>query len=207
MSNPVIVLDVDSVMLDWFSNLACFLKEKGMDFEHIHPFVGTNDFVPLEDLFCTKELSEQLALMNEYNTSKYIETLSVMEEHAIKVIAHYKGKVDFIALTCVSKCKNAASMRERNLKAHYSDGFKEVICLGARESKEEALKKLNKEYNVLFFVDDQSKHIIEAENAKVEAYQYAYKITERKSDQYAKKVYSWKCIAQKIEEKLNKLNK
>lgn len=170
---PLIVLDVDFVLLDWISGLKPFLKEKGMKFKHIDKFTGSTNYPKLSELFLdVNNETENILLMKEYNNSKWIEFLPAMREDCIKELKSMSSKYDFIALTCLGLKKNQKEKRTNNLKNIYGDIFKEVKCLEVRSSKKHYLKELKLNYNVLGLVDDREIHLNEAIEAGVKPFLY-----------------------------------
>ena len=44
--------------------------------------------------------------------------------------------------------------RRQNIKEHYADCFEKIICVGMKQTKEEALRQVASGYDEVFFVDD-----------------------------------------------------
>ena len=165
---PVIVTDVDSVLLDWLQGFATFLKEeKGMDTEHLKHFFGTSNFIETPEITNISCLDTNKLLVREYGKSKYIEELKAFQEDAKQHILDLHKEVDFIALSCLSKNRQIINKRKRNLKNVYGDIFKDVICIGFGQSKEPDLIRLKEQENVITFIDDREKHIQESISAGI----------------------------------------
>ena len=165
---PVIVTDVDSVLLDWLQGFATFLKEeKDMDIEHVKHFFGTSNFIETPEITNISCLDTNKLLVKEYGKSKYIEELKAFQEDAKQHILDLHKEVDFIALSCLSKNRQIINKRKRNLENVYGNIFKDVICIGFGQSKEPDLIRLKEQENVITFVDDREKHIYESISAGI----------------------------------------
>lgn len=154
-----VLLDVDGVLLDWFSRFPYFLKEKGLDHEHAIRMFANNQFSSLEELtgLPTEQATE---LSIEYQRSKYMKYLSPYKD-ALQVVNLLKHKYNFIAVTAVLDDPLTLQYRTENLEFWYPGAFSKVHCVGINQSKFEVLSK----YDRTVFVDDSPGHIIEAKNA------------------------------------------
>lgn len=165
---PVIVTDVDSVLLDWLQGFAMFLKnEKDMDIEHVKKFFGTSNFINIPEITNIPCLDTNKLLVREYGKSKYIEELKSFQEDSKQHILELNKEVDFIALSCISKNRQIINKRKRNLQNVYGEIFKDVICIGFGQSKEPDLIRLKEQENVITFIDDREKHIKESISAGI----------------------------------------
>lgn len=52
--------------------------------------------------------------------------------------------------------------RRQNIKEHYADCFEKIICVGMKQTKEEALRQVASGYDEVFFVDDNPRHLFES---------------------------------------------
>lgn len=52
--------------------------------------------------------------------------------------------------------------RCRNLEEHYADCFEKVICVGMKQTKEEALRQTAEGYDEVFFIDDNPRHLTDS---------------------------------------------
>lgn len=165
---PVIVTDVDSVLLDWLHGFATFLeKEKNIDVSHIKDFFGTSHFIDTTKITNISCLDTNKLLVKEYGKSQYIEELKAFQDDAKQHILQLHKEVDFIALSCLSKNRQIINKRKRNLQNVYGNIFKDVICIGFGQSKEPDLIKLKEQENIITFVDDREKHIQESISAGI----------------------------------------
>ena len=165
---PVIVTDVDSVLLDWLQGFAMFLQnEKDIDVKHVKKFFGTSNFIDIPEITSIPCLDTNKLLVKEYGKSKYIEELKAFQEDSKQHILELHKEVDFIALSCISKNRQIINKRKRNLQSVYGDIFKDVICIGFGQSKEFDLIRLKEQENVITFIDDREKHIKESISAGI----------------------------------------
>ncbi len=156
---PTVLLDVDGVLLDWFSRFPYFLKEKGLDTEHAIRMFANNQFSSLEELTgLSTEHATELSI--EYQQSKYMKYLSPYKD-ALQAVNLLKHKYNFVAVTAVLDDPLTHQYRTENLDFWYPGAFSKVHCVGINQSKFEILSK----YDRTVFVDDSPGHIIEAKNA------------------------------------------
>jgi FMN phosphatase YigB (HAD superfamily) len=168
MNKPVIITDVDNVLLDWLEGFTRFLeKEKNIDVSHIKQHLGTTAFIDSQDITKIACLETNKLLIREYGKSNYLEELNAFQEDAAIHINELHKEFDFIALTCLSKNKKTINKRKRNLQNVYGNVFKDVICIGFGQSKEPDLFKLKQTENVVTFIDDREQHIKESISAGI----------------------------------------
>mgnify|MGYP004714849529 FL=1 len=66
-------------------------------------------------------------------------------------------------LAIVSSADSAyIEQRRQNIKEHYADCFEKIICVGMKQTKEEALRQVASGYDEVFFVDDNPRHLFES---------------------------------------------
>jgi hypothetical protein len=82
MKKPILVTDVDFVLLDWCAGLVPFLKEKGMEHKHIEKYIGSTYYPRLEELFLESDENVNIMIMKEFNNSKWIEHLPMFQKDA-----------------------------------------------------------------------------------------------------------------------------
>lgn len=170
----IIVTDVDFVLLDWVYGLKPFLKDKGLPFDHLEKFKGSTYYPNLSELFFNDNESQNIELMNEFNNSEFVQHLPIFQNDSVKHLQNIHEKVEIYALTCFGDGKSEArkDFRLNNLKNHYGDIFKDVICVPVRTSKEPALRELQKTHNVLHYIDDRIPHLKEATDCKIDTLLY-----------------------------------
>jgi hypothetical protein len=164
---PVIISDVDSVLLDWFAGFVDFLKSKDICTKHVNQNRGTTIFVPTENITNINCEKTNKLLVKEFSKSNFLKNLKIFQEDSQQHIQELSKEFDFIGLSCISKNKIIKRERTLNLQNIYGDIFLDVICIGYGQSKEQHLKDLNKIHNVYGFVDDRMKHIEESILANV----------------------------------------
>lgn len=168
MTKPVIVTDVDAVLLDWLKGFTLFLNSKDINTDHIQPFIGTTKFI--ETPLITKIDCEQTnsLLLREFSKSVFLKNLESFQQDSAQHLKELSKDFDFIALSCISKNGKIKKERTLNLQKNYGDIFLDVLCIGYGQSKEPYLAKLKESYNVCAFVDDRMKHIQESISAGVD---------------------------------------
>jgi len=164
---PFLAMDADFVLLDWCAGLKPFLAEKGIDNSHIDRYTGSTYYPTLEELFLDSDSDKCIELMKEFNDSKWIEHLPMLQATAKEHLTLLAQEVNIVVLTCLGLGADQAAKRTNNLVELYGDIFEEVICIEVRGSKEEKLIELAKTKNVIGFVDDREKHLKEGVNAGV----------------------------------------
>lgn len=66
---------------------------------------------------------------------------------------------DLAIITSINNRDDLKERRRRNIKAIYGNIFKEIICVGRGNSKEEEIIKLVKGYDFSLFIDDNLKNV------------------------------------------------
>lgn len=166
-NKPVIITDVDSVLLDWVGGFADFLKSKGICTEHIKQHLGTTLFIPTYKITQIDCENTNKLLVKEFSKSNFLKNLEAFQKDSIQHIKELSVDFDFAALTCISKNKKIKRDRTLNLQNIYGDIFIDVICIGYGQSKEPHLISLKEKHNVFGFIDDRMKHIEESISAGI----------------------------------------
>lgn len=178
MTKPVIVTDVDSVLLDWIKGFSNFLKSKGIDTEHLNSYIGTTKFLDVSFMTGINCEKTNKILLQEFSKSNFIKELESFQHDSKKHIQELHKEVDFIALSCLSKDPFMQNKRRENLQNVYGNVFKKVFCIDFGESKEHKLLKINNRENIICFVDDRLKHIKESINAGIPAILFSRNVEE-----------------------------
>jgi len=166
-NKPVIVTDVDSVLLDWLLGFTLFLQSKGFDTSHITQHLGTTNFIPIPVITKLNCAEKNKFLVKEFSKSEFIYNLPAFNKNDIIHIKELSNHFDFIALSCISKNKKMQKMRTLNLTSIYGNIFLDVLCIGYGQSKAPYLSELKKKHNVYTFVDDKISHIEESISEKI----------------------------------------
>jgi FMN phosphatase YigB (HAD superfamily) len=135
LSEKVILVDADGVLLDWFHSFAQWMKYHG------YPIV-MNDEYQIEKTFgISKEQAK--ALVRHFNESARIEYLPPFRD-AIKYVRklHEEHGYVFHCITSLSTDPFAGKLRERNLKALFGEtAFEKITCLDTGADKDYALSQ------------------------------------------------------------------
>ena len=149
MSDNVIVVDCDGVLLDWEYAFNCFMQDQG--------------FRKLPDADYTYNVGERYGIIREkaksfvtiFNSSATVRFLTPLRDavHYVKLLHEKHGYV-FDVVTSLSKDKSAAKLREKNLKKLFGKStFRKIKCLPTGANKKGYLKKYY-EGSKYFWVED-----------------------------------------------------
>ncbi|MEZ9708694.1 hypothetical protein AB4254_08485 [Vibrio breoganii] len=187
--------DVDGVIVSWFSRLPDFLKEKGLPYKHITDLEGDNHFLPRSEIFSTDDEDICEALITEYNRSHYIAQLDLLHPEAQYYLCKLRELGELVAVTCLGTDAISHQMRVDNLNNVLGYGiFSEVHCIATGADKTPKLLELQKDRDVIFFVDDRACHTQQGLNAGISSYQYIEGILTDDIDYDLKHLNSWKEI-------------
>lgn len=210
---PILVTDVDFVLLDWVYGLNPFLKEKGMPTDHLEQYRGSTYYPSLSELFFNENEDENLKLLHEFNNSEYIKHLPIFQEDSVKYLQNIAQEVDIYALTCLGTGVLQKESRAQNLRDHYGDIFKDTLCIPVRASKEPALRELQKKHTILHYVDDRIVHLKEAVDCKIDTILYKRNEEHPETEHYISNCWSdienktaktLKCKITKSKKRINK---
>lgn len=154
-AKPVILCDVDGVLLDWTSRFPYFLQKKGFAHEAAIMMHANEEWKTVEEL-TGLESTAALELVEEYCRSKYMKYLAPYKD-ALIAVNHLKRYYDFVAVTAISDHPDTIQNRTDNLEFWYPNAFKEVHCVGVDGDKQAILSK----YPPTVWIDDSPKHIAE----------------------------------------------
>ncbi|AEO97131.1 hypothetical protein CPTAKMNP4_197 [Salmonella phage vB_SenM-AKM_NP4] len=155
---PVIVTDVDGILVKWQSGLPYFAQKYNLPLNHILEMMVDEKFIAPGVLFnCSEEFATKLLL--KYNNSDFIRYLSVYED-ALKVVNELKKTYDFVAVTALGNSVDAHLNRQFNLNALFPGAFKEILVCDYNASKDALLTQVMEKYGerVVCYVDDLGKH-------------------------------------------------
>lgn len=160
MSKPVIVTDVDGIVLRWASGLPFFLAEYNRDTKSAIECNIDDNFRTASELFGYDEETSKKLLV-QYNNSKFIKYLQPYTD-ALNVINELSKDFDFVAITALGTNDTAMLNRIFNLNAFFGGGtFKEVRCVDYNESKINEYLYVKKKYgnDAVCFIDDLAKNL------------------------------------------------
>jgi hypothetical protein len=147
-NKPIILCDVDGVVLDFLSKLPEFLAKKCFDNTTAIQAYAYGEFMSLAEITGLPE-AQARALIEDYNSSEYIKYLNPYKD-AIAVVNLLKNDYDFIAVTAIGKSQKCADNRMHNLNFWYPDAFTGIHVVDIGENKKDILEA----YTPTIFVDD-----------------------------------------------------
>jgi hypothetical protein len=174
---PLLITDVDSVLLDWLRGFINFLNIKGICTKHVDHHLGTTMFIKPNIITNIKCESTNNELFNEFMSGQYIQELQPLQKGTPIHMRELSKHFEIVALTCIGTEKSLVEKRNLNLINVYCDIFKEIICLDFGVSKEPYLKHFNDNYNVHSFIDDRIDHISESISAGIPPILFARGVT------------------------------
>lgn len=152
---PTILVDVDGVLVDWFSRFPYFLERKGMPREKAIMMYAHSHWQTIEDLtgLPTAEAAE---LVDEYSRSKFMKYLTPYKD-ALIAVNHLKHIYDFVAVTAISNSPETIQHRTENLEFWFPGAFSKLHCVGLDGNKLEILAK----YKPTVWIDDSPGYVKE----------------------------------------------
>lgn len=163
MSKPIILTDIDGVVLEWVSNLPFFLQRYGKNPEIAIKCQVDKCWAENHELFDTPDKDRAWELFVEYCSSDLMKTLSPFEPTSLKVINRLKKHFDFVAITAIGTDPFSKMYRASNLEALFPGAFKEVHCVEFGASKVDVLKQyVGIGTDVVCYIDDSNAHVIDA---------------------------------------------
>jgi FMN phosphatase YigB (HAD superfamily) len=166
-NKPVIITDVDGVLLDFLMAFAIYLEEENYCINHIKPLINTNKYMTFEDMInvdCERKIEE---IKNKFFQSDRISKFPVFQNESIEHLKTLNKYFDIICVTCIGRGNEIHNHRLQNLKEIYGDIFLSVHCINFGESKEDTLRYLRNRHNVVSYIDDNLKHIQESLNVGI----------------------------------------
>lgn len=127
MKKDLILVDVDGVLLEWYSAFADFVYHKGL--------YGMGYYSPL--LREVYNVTEEVIIghVDDFNTSDAFGEL-VAYHTAADALKKLKGDgYSFVAITACGSNPVTASLRKKNLTSRFGDIFDDVICVDNNEGK------------------------------------------------------------------------
>lgn len=133
LSDKVILVDADGVLLDWFHSFAQWMDAHG------YPIVLNGEYEIEKTFGIEKKVAKGLA--RHFNESARIEHLPPFRD-AIKYVRklHENHGYVFHCITSLSSDPYAGDLRRKNLKRLFGETtFEKIICLDTGADKDEAL--------------------------------------------------------------------
>lgn len=152
-----IVMDVDQVLLDYYSRLREFAnKTYGKNIVGLPEDWDMTPWLQCE----TKE--EMIELMTEFSESWEFGTLDAFP--GADVVLHELLREGY-ALICLTACGShevTAALRKANLFHRFGDIFEEIHFVELTEGKAEKLLAIGDKYDIIAFIDDKAENIEDA---------------------------------------------
>lgn len=169
IKKKMIAFDADTVLLDWLSGFLYFLEEKGHCVEHVKQYLGTTKFIPTEKITKSKCKEYNKQILKEFAESGVLSQLDYFKEENHTVLTELNKHYEIAVVTCIGRTEQLISQRKQNLINLYGDIFSDILCINFGESKEESLRKLSEEYDIVAYIDDREKHLAEAKNVGIKS--------------------------------------
>ena len=149
MSDKVIVVDCDGVLLNWEYAFDCWMNEIGF-----YKLPGTESEYHVGSRYGLTT-DKGRALVKDFNQSAAIGFLPALRDATYYVkLLHEKHGYVFDVVTSLSKSKYAAKLRERNLAKIFGKSvFRNIKCLPTGANKDGYLKK-HYEGSNYFWIED-----------------------------------------------------
>lgn len=164
MVKPVILTDVDGILVKWQSGLPFFAAKHNMPTDVMISMCVSEKFIPMDKIFgCSKEVAEKLFM--EYNNSSYIRYLQGYDD-ALIVVNRLKQHYDFVGITALGNTATAALNRIANLNTLFPSAFKDMMMVDYGESKTARYLEAKKKYGdrIVCFIDDLATNLDDAHN-------------------------------------------
>lgn len=146
----IILTDADGVLVWWVGGFEKFMADKGYEL-----IPGTDHHYSMSARYDIND-EQAFNLINEYNESPYIATLSPYKDAVPYVKKLAEDGFKFVCITSLSSHPLAQKHRKQNLEALFGDMFIEYICLPTGSSKRNAL--LPWEGSGFFWIEDHIKN-------------------------------------------------
>lgn len=162
---PVILTDVDGILVQWASGLPYFAQKHGINTETILKTLVDEKFRGGTEMFGFNERISDM-LMCEYNNSEFIKYLAGYAD-AIDVVNRLKARFDFIAITALGDTNEALMNRCCNLNTLFPGAFKDIMCVNVGESKMPHYIKVKQKYKdrLVCFIDDLASNLEDCHDA------------------------------------------
>lgn len=135
MKDRIILTDADGVLLDWEWAFRIWMTEHGYEFNE----AGKKSYY-LTHHYKDTDSNEILRRVTAFNESAAIGFLPALRDstHYVKRLHEEHGYV-FRVITSLSTDKNAAKLREMNLKKIFGTAIDGVVCIETNAPKDEVL--------------------------------------------------------------------
>ena len=133
--NKLILTDADGVLLNWEWAFRCWMTEHGYEFNE----AGRKSYY-LTHHYKDTDTDEILQQIKTFNESAAIGFLPALRDatHYVKRL-HEEHGYKFRVITSLSTDKNAARLREMNLKKIFGTAIESVVCIATNAPKDDVL--------------------------------------------------------------------
>lgn len=163
-NRPVILTDIDGILVKWQSGLPFFAAKHNMPTDIILEMIVDEKFRDMSEIFgCSDEFA--MKLMTEYNNSSFIRFLAGYDD-ALVVVNELKKKYDFVGITALGNTPTAALNRIANLNILFPSAFKDLMVVDYNESKTQRYLEAKKKYGnrIVCFIDDLAHNLEDCHN-------------------------------------------
>lgn len=133
--NKLILTDCDGVLCNWEWAFRCWMTEHGYEFNEAgrKSYYLTHHYLAADD----DEILRQIKMFNESAAIGFLPALRDAT-HYVKRL-HEEHGYQFRVITSLSTDKNAAKLREMNLKKIFGTAIESVICIATNAPKDDVL--------------------------------------------------------------------
>lgn len=148
MNNKLILTDADGVLCDWEWAFRVWMTEHGYEFNE----AGKQSYY-LTHHYVDTDMNEILRRIKTFNESAAIGFLPALRDaqHYVKRL-HEEHSYQFRVISSLSTDKNAARLREMNLKKLFGGAIESVICIATNAPKDSILSEYKD--SKLFWIED-----------------------------------------------------
>lgn len=149
MKDKYVLLDVDDVLLNWFSGFERYMKHMG------YPEIKEHGHYDLSKVFgiTKKEIDKLIRSFNKRWEFGTLEPLTGSKKGLDKL---RKNNYKFVAITSCSTDPTTIALRKTNLYWCFGDIFESVHCINLGESKETHLA----DYNPSWWIEDKFENAV-----------------------------------------------
>ena len=152
---PVLVFDVDGVLLHWPSNLPFFARDNGLRLKPVLANYTASIHVAFTEIFGVSNEKVAMGLANKYNLSSHGRYLAAYDD-AVDNLYKLNSQYKLVIVTSFGDTVEHYSNRCRNLSAFFPNAFEEVICLGYGVDKSTVFDDIERNHGTIVgFIDDQ----------------------------------------------------
>lgn len=190
LSDKVILVDADGVLLDWFHSFAQWMDAHG------YPIVLNGEYEIEKTFGIEKKVAKGLA--RHFNESARIEHLPPFRD-AIKYVRklHENHGYVFHCITSLSSDPYAGDLRRKNLKRLFGETtFEKIICLDTGADKDEAL--LPYKDSGCIWVEDKFENAIAGVNAGLTPFLIDHGHNKNQHHPFITRVNNWKELYEAI---------